>query len=177
MHLEISFYLPDCFTAVFTHSQLWFASFLREELQRIFCIGHFCLWRFYANVLSTAKSATVSLKSSLGSTFSSCLYLPFSLSDSLWLVVPTHKVPHGRCTPDPLGKPHGDVLVLFYSPAVRGLTQASNIFQAPRARITSLRLLLLVGPSNICFCDEAWGFLGLLCTPGWFLPLHVAILG
>ncbi len=40
-----------------------------------FLFSAFCLWRFYTDILSTAKSASVSSKSSLNSKFSHCLNL------------------------------------------------------------------------------------------------------
>ncbi len=120
----------DCFAAVLTRCQRWFASFLKENSSKCFH-RPFCLSRFYANALSTAKSATVPLKRSPSSTFSFCLNLPYSVSYNLWPVVPSHKVPHWSCTPDPVGEPHDDILTLFFSPAV--------------LPSTSFRLLLLDG--------------------------------
>jgi hypothetical protein len=57
------------------------------------------------------------------------------------------------------------------------LADLFTTFQAPRARITSFRMLLVVGPEIYVFCDGARGFFGLFCIPGWFLQLLIALLG
>ncbi len=149
----------------------------KRKLKQIFCTGTHRPLTFLCRCSSTAKSAIVPWKSSPSSTFSPCSNFSFSLRiSSLWLEVPSHKVPHWWCTPDPLGEPHDDVFTLFFSPAVLPRPDAGYLytFQAPKARITSFRLLILVGQviQVYVFCDRAWGFFGLLV-----LPLLVAFLG